>query len=64
MVFITTFEIKIKLNLETQNYDKADINNNDQENEHNIIVLDRKDVPNHFEEHLSNPVRDNFFLDG
>lgn len=50
--------------METQNYDKSDINNNDQENEHNIIVLDREDVPNHFEEYLSNSVRDNFFLDG
>ena len=47
-----------------ENYDKSETNNNDQPNEHAIIVPDTRDVPNQMEENGSNSVRDNFFLYG
>ena len=50
--------------VEIKNYDKSDTNNNDQENEHTIIVPDTQDVPNQVEENVNNSVRDDFFLHG
>ena len=50
--------------VEIQNYDESDTNNNDQQNEHTIIVPDTQDVPNQVEENVNNSVRDNFFLHG
>ena len=46
-----------------ENYDESESNNNDQQNEHAIIVPDTQDVPNQMEENGSNSVRD-FFLYG
>ena len=50
--------------VEIKNYDESDTNNNDQQNEHTIIVPDTQDVPNQVEENVNNSVRDNFFLHG
>ena len=47
--------------MEIKNYDESDTNNNDQQNEHTIIVPDTQDVPNQVEENVNNSVRDNFF---
>ena len=47
--------------VEIKNYDESEINNNDQQNEHTIIVPDMQDVPNQVEKNLSNSLRDNFF---
>ena len=47
--------------MEIQNYDERKTNNNDQQNEHIIIVPHTQDVPNHVEENESNSLRDNFF---
>ena len=47
--------------VEIKNYDESDTNNNDQQNEHTIIVSDTQDVPNQVEENVNNSVRDNFF---
>ena len=48
--------------MEIENYDESEINNNDQQNEHTIIVPDTQDVPNRIEENASNSVRDIFFF--
>ena len=50
--------------MEIKNYDESETNNNDQQNEHNIIVPDTQDVPNQVEENVNNSVRDSFFLHG
>ena len=41
---------------------KARPRNNDQQNEHTIIVPDTQDVPNQIEENVRSSVRDLFFL--
>ena len=48
--------------MEIESYDESKTNNNDQQNEHKIIVPDKQDVPNQIKENASNSVRDNFFL--
>ena len=48
--------------MKIETYDESETNNNDQQNEHTIIVPDMKDAPNQIEENGSNSVRDNFFL--
>ena len=50
--------------VEIKSYDESETNNNDQQNEHTIIVPDTQDVPNQIEENGSNSVRENFFLHG
>ena len=45
-----------------ENYDESETNNNDQQNEHAIIVPDTRDIPNQMEENGSNSVRDTFFF--
>ena len=50
--------------MEIRSYDESEINNNDQQNEHIIIVPETQDVPNQVAENVSNSVRDNFFLHG
>ena len=50
--------------MEIENYEESGTNNNDQQNEHTIIVPDTQHVPNQIEENGSNFVRDNFFLHG
>ena len=47
--------------VEIKNYDKSEIDNNDQENEHTIIVPDPQDVSKQVEENVSNSVRYIFF---
>ena len=47
--------------VEIKSYDESETNNNDQQNEHTIIVPDTQDVPNQIEENGSNSLRDNFF---
>ena len=48
--------------VEIKSYDESETNNNDQQNEHTIIVPDTQDIPNQVEENVSNSVRDIFFL--
>ena len=48
--------------VETENYGESNINNNDQQNEHTIIVPDTQDVSNQIEENTRISARDNFFL--
>ena len=48
--------------MEIKNYDEGKTNNNDQKNEHTIIVPDTQDVPNQIEENGSNSITDNFFF--
>ena len=50
--------------MEIKSYDESDTNNNDQQNEHTIIVPDTQDVQNQIEENVNNSVRDNLFLHG
>ena len=50
--------------MEIENYDESETNNNDQQNEHTIIVPDTQDVPNQIEENGSSSVREKFFLHG
>ena len=50
--------------VEIRNYDESETNNNDQQNEHTILVPDTQDVPNQIEKNVSNSVPDNFFLHG
>ena len=50
--------------VEIKSYDESETNNNDQQNEHTIIVPDTQDVPNQIEENGSSSVRENFFLHG
>ena len=50
--------------MEIKNYDESETSNNDQQNEHRIIVPDTQDVPIQIQENPSNSVRDNFFLHG
>ena len=51
--------------IEVRNYGESETNNNEEQNEHTIIVPDTQDVPNNqVEENVSNSVRDNFFLHG
>ena len=50
--------------MEIQNYDESEINNNDQQNKHNIVVPDTQDVPNQVKKNISISVRDYFFLHG
>ena len=50
--------------MEIKNYDESETDNNDQRNEHTIIVSNTQDVPNQVEENVNNSVRDNFFLHG
>ena len=45
-------------------YDESETKNNDQQNEHTIIVPDTQDVPNQIEENVRSSVRDHFFLHG
>ena len=47
---------------EIENYDESETNNNDQQNEHTIIVPDTQDVLNQVVEDVSNFVRNHFFL--
>ena len=42
--------------MEIKNYDEGKTNNNDQKNEHTIIVPDTQDVPNQIEENGSNSI--------
>ena len=50
--------------VEFKNYEESETNNNDQQNEHTIIVPDTQDVPTQIKENGSNFLRDNFFLQG
>ena len=50
--------------VEIKSYDESETNNNDQQNEHTIIVPDTQDNPNQVEENVSNSVRDISFLHG
>ena len=50
--------------VEIKNYDESKTNNNEQQNEHTIIVPNMQDVLNQVEENVSNFVRDNVFLHG
>ena len=51
--------------VEIKNYGEGETNNNEEQNEHTIIVPDMQDVLNNqVEENVSNSVRDNFFLHG
>ena len=50
--------------VEIKSYDESETNNNDQQNEHTIIVPDTQDVPNQIEENGSSSVREHFFLHG
>ena len=50
--------------VEIKSYDESETNNNDQQNEHTIIVPDTEDVPNQIEENGSTSIRNNFFLHG
>ena len=50
--------------VEIKSYDESETNNNDQQNEHTIIVPDTQDIPNQVEENVSNSVRDISFLHG
>ena len=45
--------------MKIETYDESETNNNDQQNEHTIIVPDKQDVTNQIEENGSNSVRDN-----
>ena len=48
--------------METENYGESNTNNNDQQNEHTIIVPDTQNVSNQIEENTRISARDNFFL--
>ena len=48
--------------VEIKSYDESETNNNDQQNEHTIIVPDTQDVSNQIEENTRISARDNFFL--
>ena len=49
--------------MEIKNYDESETNNNEDQNEHIIIVRDTQDVPNNqVEENVSNSVRNNFVI--
>ena len=48
--------------VEIKSYDESETNNNDQQNEHTIIVPDTQDVLNQVVEDVSNFVRNHFFL--
>ena len=48
--------------VEIKNYDESETNNNDQQNEHTIIVPDTPYVPNQVDANVSNSVRDSLFL--
>ena len=48
--------------VEIKNYDESETNNNDQQNEHTIIVPDTQNVPNQMEENVNNSVKDCFFF--
>ena len=48
--------------MEIENYEESGTNNNDQQNEHTIIVPDTQDVSNQIEENTRISVRDKFFL--
>ena len=50
--------------VEIKNYDEVEANNNDQQNEHTIIVPDTKDVPKQVEKNECTSRRDKFFLHG
>ena len=51
--------------MEVKNYGESETNNNEEQNEHTIIVPDTQDVPsNQVEENVSNSIRSNFFLHG
>ena len=50
--------------MKIKSYDESKTNNNDQQNEHTIIMPDMQDVPNQVEENVNNSVRDNYFLHG
>ena len=48
--------------VEIQNYGESETNNNEEQNEHTIIVRDTHDIPNNqVEENVSKSVRNNFF---
>ena len=46
--------------MEIKNYDEIETNNDDERNEHTIIVPDTQDIPNQVEEIVSNSIRDIF----
>ena len=49
--------------VEIKNYGENETNNNEEQNEHPIIVRDTQVVPNNqVEENVSNSVRNNFFI--
>ena len=50
--------------VEIEHHEESETNNNDQENEHTMIVPDTQDVPNQIHEIGCSSVRDNFFLHG
>ena len=49
--------------MEIKNCGESETNNNEEQNEHTIIVRDTQDIPNNqVEENVSNSVRNNFFI--